>query len=280
MSISVIKKRDGRIAPFDIQKITNAILRAFRASGDGRDYNRTATELALEVWSMLELAGNPAPTVEQVQDVVEQVLMKEGYTQTAKAYILYRQERTRMRHLREQETDPDRIGTVSLEEALHSCNTVWDGVFAAYNTLRESGLTVVTAEDFAAAMAPSAAGGFLRSYKRTLRYALELKTGIFPAESAIAACQSGLAISLLHDKAAYAKEADRLCGTMGFDRDAVESAQEFAYRHAVEETKGNIRDGTRRLKEALNKPDFHADLLPGPAHSPEAQLIAECLKEE
>ena len=98
MQIASIKKRDGRIVEFDISKISDAISKAFDATyrpGNGE----LAARLAAEVLSMLELEGVEAPAVEDIQDVVEKVLMDNGYITTAKAYILYRSERNRRRQM-------------------------------------------------------------------------------------------------------------------------------------------------------------------------------------
>ena len=98
MPITSIVKRDGRSVGFDISKITDAIAKAFNAT------YRTGSEdlaesLAAEVLSILELEGDDAPDVEHIQDMVEKVLMDNGYISTAKAYILYRSERNRRRQM-------------------------------------------------------------------------------------------------------------------------------------------------------------------------------------
>ena len=96
--IQQIVKRDGRIVPFEMDKIANAIFGAAKASG-GQDY-QMALALAEQVEKMLEnAAGNDAPTIEQIQDTVEKVLIESGHARTAKNYILYRNERTRMREM-------------------------------------------------------------------------------------------------------------------------------------------------------------------------------------
>ncbi len=92
----VIKKRDGREVPFDETKITDAIFKAARAVG-GED-RQTAMELTIEVLKMLKKKYNGQVFgVEDVQDVVEKVLIEAGHAKTAKAYILYRDKRTRIR---------------------------------------------------------------------------------------------------------------------------------------------------------------------------------------
>ena len=96
--ITEIIKRDGRRAPFEIEKITDAIFAAAQASG-GRD-RETAEHLAQQVVEMLDTENIiTVPTVEQIQDTVEKVLVKNGHARTAKKYILYRNERTRSREM-------------------------------------------------------------------------------------------------------------------------------------------------------------------------------------
>ena len=95
--ITKIKKRDGRTANFDLEKITQAIYMAAQAIG-GTDYE-TAEALAKEVLATLEKNGVTEPTVEQVQDTVEKVLIENGHARTAKEFILYRAERTRVRDM-------------------------------------------------------------------------------------------------------------------------------------------------------------------------------------
>ncbi|MDI9521344.1 MAG: anaerobic ribonucleoside triphosphate reductase [Bacillota bacterium] len=98
--ISSIIKRDGRVVPFESEKIEQAIARALAASGSQKG-QETAAELARVVTRELESSEDiPAsPTVEQVQDVVERVLIEKGFVLTAKAYILYRAERSRVREM-------------------------------------------------------------------------------------------------------------------------------------------------------------------------------------
>ena len=95
-----IKKRDGRVVPFDPSKIEHAIAHCFMGSGSQKS-DETAQELAALVVSQLENDENipSVPSVEQVQDVVERVLIEKGFVRTAKAYILYRAERSRVREM-------------------------------------------------------------------------------------------------------------------------------------------------------------------------------------
>ena len=98
--ITKITKRDGREVPFNIEKIANAIFKAAKAIG-GSDYE-SALELAYIVSENVEKESEKTkkiPTVEQIQDMVERVLMKSGHARTAKEYILYRAERNRIREM-------------------------------------------------------------------------------------------------------------------------------------------------------------------------------------
>lgn len=98
MPLQNIKKRDGRTAPFDVTKIATAINKAFEATYKPNS-EEVAAALASQVESILEMEGNNIPEVEHIQDVVEKVLMDNGYITTAKAYILYRSERSRRREM-------------------------------------------------------------------------------------------------------------------------------------------------------------------------------------
>lgn len=93
-----ITKRDGRKVPFNVEKIINAIFKAAKAVG-GTDYDEAA-RIAEEVCRLTEQQYGDSPTVEQVQDLVEKVLIENGHAQTAKAYIVYRYERTRSREMK------------------------------------------------------------------------------------------------------------------------------------------------------------------------------------
>ena len=98
--ITTITKRDGRVVPFEQEKIEQAIAKAFMASGS-RKSTDTAKELAQLVVDTLERdeTVESSPSVEQVQDTVEKVLIEKGFVRSAKAYILYRAERSRVREM-------------------------------------------------------------------------------------------------------------------------------------------------------------------------------------
>jgi len=94
--VSKIRKRDGRIVDFDPRKIVNAIHKALVAvkMKDGE----LAEKLSREVVAVIEERfKDKIPTVEDVQDIVERILIKNGYAEVAKAYILYRHQRAELR---------------------------------------------------------------------------------------------------------------------------------------------------------------------------------------
>ena len=95
--VKTIIKRDGRTAEFHPEKIADAVEKSFQACAamQGRD---TAEKIAATVVEKLESGAiEGTPTVEGVQDLVEETLIESGFVQTAKAYILYRAERSRVR---------------------------------------------------------------------------------------------------------------------------------------------------------------------------------------
>ncbi len=98
--IENIRKRDGRIVPYDGDKIQQAVLKAFEASGSAKG-EETARAIREQVEAELENNENisSTPSVEEVQDTVERVLIEKGFVRTAKAYILYRAERSRVREM-------------------------------------------------------------------------------------------------------------------------------------------------------------------------------------
>ncbi len=95
--IDTIIKRDGRAVPFSIDKIAQAINKAIEACGSG-NYEE-ALELSQQVVNHIEASGNTRPTVEEIQDTVEKVLIESGHARTAKKFILYRSERSRVREM-------------------------------------------------------------------------------------------------------------------------------------------------------------------------------------
>ena len=96
--IKSIIKRDGRSSEYDIEKIVDAIFKAAKVLG-GTD-RETAIQLAEQVEAyILEVQHKDIPTVEEIQDAVEKILIENGHARTAKEFILYRAERTRIREM-------------------------------------------------------------------------------------------------------------------------------------------------------------------------------------
>ena len=94
--IKSIMKRDGRVVLYDESKIASAILKALEAAREGDA--SVAAQVANSVEARLEeLCSDGTPQIEQIQDTVEQELMRAGCEEAAKQYILYRAERTRIR---------------------------------------------------------------------------------------------------------------------------------------------------------------------------------------
>ena len=98
--IKKVLKRSGDIVDFTPERITNAVYRAAVSVG-GRD-RATAENISKQVVTILEKTSteNKIPTIEEIQDVVEKVLIENGHAKVAKAYILYRDERARRREER------------------------------------------------------------------------------------------------------------------------------------------------------------------------------------
>jgi anaerobic ribonucleoside-triphosphate reductase len=94
-----VRKRDGRLEPFDQERITNAVWKAAKAVGgkDREQAKRVSDQVITELKSRFGEDG--CPTVEEIQDTVEKMLIENGHARTAKAYILYRKQHQDMREL-------------------------------------------------------------------------------------------------------------------------------------------------------------------------------------
>ncbi|TET25040.1 MAG: vitamin B12-dependent ribonucleotide reductase [Candidatus Cloacimonadota bacterium] len=98
--LSKIRKRDGKIYSFNKEKITEAIYKAAEAVG-GKDKEKANALCDIVVRILnLKFSEEHPPTVEEVQDIVEKILIESGHAKTAKAYILYRQKRTELREFK------------------------------------------------------------------------------------------------------------------------------------------------------------------------------------
>ena len=133
-----IVKRDGTVAPFNAEKITVAVYKAAAAiGGHDRALSERISRQVVDALSILYSESEP-PMVEDIQDVVERTLIKNGFADTAKAYILYRHERARMRKSRDEhklELVPYKAMWHALDWAVENeCETV-----AKLNALLRSG---------------------------------------------------------------------------------------------------------------------------------------------
>ncbi|MBU2474663.1 ribonucleoside triphosphate reductase, partial [Patescibacteria group bacterium] len=99
--ITQIKKRSGKIVNFDKKKITNAILKAMEAT-DSLD-KKLAQELTDQVIEKIKnkFHNRSIPAIEEIQDIVEEILIKNKQIKTAKAYILYRDQKARLRDMKQ-----------------------------------------------------------------------------------------------------------------------------------------------------------------------------------
>lgn len=155
-----VRKRDGRLAPFDKAKIARAVRAAQEASGDadGSLGDEVADLVELELRRRharaFELAPPGAargPEIEEIQDLVEVVLIELGRARLAKAYILYRDRRSRAREALAVEVTPElaaRAGTLQVNDALGSAPWSKGRVVAAL--VEETGLPRPRAEEVGA----------------------------------------------------------------------------------------------------------------------------------
>ena len=96
-SLKFILKRDGRLAEFDPKKIAEAVFKAARSVG-GTDNEKSegVTRSVVDILEIIYKDGR-VPTVENIQDLVEKILIEKGHAKVAKAYILYRDQHRKIR---------------------------------------------------------------------------------------------------------------------------------------------------------------------------------------
>src|SRR3989304_5903589 len=94
-----VRKREGRLEPFDQERITSAVGKAAKAVGgkDREQAQKISDQIAAELHGHFGEEG--VPTVEEIQDIVEKTLLENGHARTAKAYILYRKQHQDQREL-------------------------------------------------------------------------------------------------------------------------------------------------------------------------------------
>jgi len=98
--VQYIRKREGNVVPFDATKIMEAVFKATKAVGGGD--RSGAGEVSQRVVSILQITcrNGRIPTVEEVQDLVEETLIERGYSSIARAYIIYRDQHAKLREAR------------------------------------------------------------------------------------------------------------------------------------------------------------------------------------
>jgi ribonucleoside-triphosphate reductase len=152
----LVRKRSGKIVPFDRKKITTAIFKAAEEVG-GRDKEiaeRLTDEVVLYLYSE---QGDNLPQVEEIQDAIEKVLIERGHAKTAKAFILYRDKRQRVRRkdissdlagLEKKRAD-QKLDATDLALFVRTSGddmVVWDREKIIETLVREADVTIGTAE--------------------------------------------------------------------------------------------------------------------------------------
>ncbi len=125
-----IQKRDGGIVPFELEKITQAIFKAMDQSGEGsyEEAQVVAQKVRAEIVKISKSFKHFVPSVEGVQDLVEQQLILSNYVKTSKHYILYREERARIRATRKIEI-PENVRKLASESKQYFRNPLAELVY-------------------------------------------------------------------------------------------------------------------------------------------------------
>ncbi len=130
--VKSVQKRDGSIVPFDVSRVVNAINKAMIATGEGseKEAELVAHKVHAELIRIIKRYKNFVPTVEGIQDTVEKELILSDYVKTAKAYILYREQRAKLRekgfHV------PERVRKLAEQSKTYFRNAL--GEFVYYRT--------------------------------------------------------------------------------------------------------------------------------------------------
>lgn len=127
--IKKVQKRDGSIVDFDLDRISHAVTKAMAQTGEGGE--KEADFIARKVYSELskinKVVKNFVPTVEGVQDIVEKELMLEDFVKTAKSYVIYREERSRLR--KEVGMVPEKVRKLAEESKAYFKNQLAEFVY-------------------------------------------------------------------------------------------------------------------------------------------------------
>ncbi len=125
-TITSVRKRDGRIMAFDEYRITRAVLGAGTETGK-LDENEAKNVTKKTIELLHQLYAGQVPTVEQIQDAVEIVLMRMGHAETAKAYILFRERRAEER--KKKKSVPEEVKSLTKESGKYFSNPLAEFVY-------------------------------------------------------------------------------------------------------------------------------------------------------
>ncbi len=127
--ISSVRKRNGETVPYDIEQIVSAVYKAMRSTGEGerKEAEFIARKVQSELARVAKLVKDFIPTVEGIQDTVEKELILEEFVKTAKAYILYREERARARQT--VGTVPEKVRELVVESKKYFRNAMAEFIY-------------------------------------------------------------------------------------------------------------------------------------------------------
>lgn len=127
MSFTSVKKREGQVVPFDEERITKAIAKAMKATGEGSE--KDAANVSEKVVRSLgkKFSSDHVLGIEEIQDMVEEELMAGDFSQTAKSYILYREERAKLRESKK--TIPDYVRDLAVESKKYFRNPLGEFIY-------------------------------------------------------------------------------------------------------------------------------------------------------
>jgi ribonucleoside-diphosphate reductase alpha chain len=126
-SFEQVRKRDGRIVTFDAGRITNAIFRAMQATGEGSSDAAEKVSEQVVVTMAKKYPGVHIPSIEEIQDAVESQLILMDFAKTAKAYILYRNDRAQLRENKKE--IPENVKKLSAESKKYFRNQLAEFVY-------------------------------------------------------------------------------------------------------------------------------------------------------
>ncbi len=108
MAVSKVQKRNGEIVDFNSSKIKDAIFAAAKSVGGNNEVKATKlSKMSIDIIN--ETYGTGVPSVEDIQDIVEKILIEEGHAKTAKAYILYRKKHEEIREVKNLFMDAEKM---------------------------------------------------------------------------------------------------------------------------------------------------------------------------